>query len=99
MKSDGKNEVNENEVNEYNNSKNKVNGYSDRFSRLMFGPFPPRQAITEHKKDETNFSEPPHQIDFMQLMKDIDTLVSSFEKFKPIIKQITPLFNLFKNKG
>jgi hypothetical protein len=96
MKSDGKNEVNENEVNEYNNSKNKVNGYSDRFSRLMFGPFPPRQAI---KKDETNFSEPPHQIDFMQLMKDIDTLVSSFEKFKPIIKQITPLFNLFKNKG
>jgi hypothetical protein len=78
--------------------KNKVNEYNDRFSRLMFGTFPPRQAMTEHKTDETNYSDPLHQVDFMQLMKDIDTLVSSFEKLKPIVKQITPLFNLFKNK-
>ncbi|RAK17031.1 hypothetical protein B0I26_11435 [Anoxybacillus vitaminiphilus] len=81
------------------NGKNKRNIYNDRFSRLMFGPFPQRQAMTEHKKDETHASEPPQQIDYMQLMKDIDTLVSSFEKFKPIVKQMTPLFNLFKNKG
>jgi hypothetical protein len=79
--------------------KSEANEYNDRFSRLMFGPFPSRQAMTEHKKDETHFSDPLHQIDFMQLMKDIDTLVSSFEKIKPIVKQLTPLYNLFKNRS
>jgi hypothetical protein len=75
---------------------NEVNEYNDRFSRLMFGSFPSRQAMTEHKTDETNYSDPLHQIDLMQLMQDIDTIVSFFEKFKPIVKQITPLFKLFK---
>jgi hypothetical protein len=77
-----------------NNNKHKVNEYNDRFSRLMFGPFPPRQTMSD--KNETSYSEPSQEIDFMQLMKDIDTLVSSFEKLKPIVKQISPLFDLFK---
>jgi hypothetical protein len=79
-----------------NNEQKQTPQYSDRFSRLMFGPFPPRQAVTEHSKDRSDTSEPAQEIDFVKLMEDINTLVSSFEKFKPIINKITPLFDLFK---
>jgi hypothetical protein len=76
-----------------------TNEYHDRFSRLMFGPFPPRQnQNTENQVGNDSRSLHSQEFDLIQLMENIDTLVSSFEKFKPLMKKITPLFDLFKNK-
>ncbi|MBA2874918.1 hypothetical protein [Thermaerobacillus caldiproteolyticus] len=73
-----------------------TNQREDRFSRLMFGPFPSRQR--ENVLGKSEFSEfPPQQgLDFMQLMQDIDTLVSSFNQLKPLMKKFTSFVDLFK---
>jgi hypothetical protein len=80
-------------------NKKASNEYDDRFSRLMFGPFPPRQnQNTQNQGGNDDRSLHSQEFDLIQIMENIDTLVSSFEKFKPLMKKITPLFDLFKNK-
>jgi hypothetical protein len=66
---------------------------NDRFSRLMFGPFPPQQSTNLFQNRTT---APQQGLDFIQLMQDIDTLVSSFDKLKPLMRKFTSFFDLFK---
>jgi hypothetical protein len=66
---------------------------NDRFSRLMFGPFPPQQSTNPSQNRET---APQQGLDFIQLMQDIDTLVSSFDKLKPLMKKFTSFVDLLK---
>ncbi|MDE8565248.1 hypothetical protein PNH38_15425 [Anoxybacillus rupiensis] len=66
---------------------------NDRFSRLMFGDFPFRQ---EKQTNVAETSSSQQGVDFLQLMQDIDTLVSSFHQLKPFMKTFTSFTDLLK---
>lgn len=67
----------------------------DRFSRLMFGPFPPRPRQPRDASVQ-NESSSEQGLDFSQLMQNIDTLISSFDQLKPLMKKITSFVNMLK---
>ena len=67
----------------------------DRFSRLMFGPFPPRSRQSRDASVQ-NESSSEQGLDFSQLMQNIDTLISSFDQLKPLMKKITSFVNMLK---
>jgi|GEM_PF-702346 len=77
---------------------NKEIEYQDRFSRLMFGAFPPPQTPTREQveREYANPSASAQEVDFVQLMENVNAIVSSLEKLKPLIKKISPLMDLFK---
>ncbi|WP_044736091.1 hypothetical protein [Geobacillus kaustophilus] len=68
----------------------------DRFSRLMFGPFPLRPA--GDREDQGNGAEPPllPNIDFMKLFENVNRLADSLQQLKPLVKKITSLVDLLK---
>jgi hypothetical protein len=68
----------------------------DRFSRLMFGSFPPRSHQSHDNTPVQNESSSQQGLDFMQLMQNIDTLVASFDQLKPLMKKITSLIDMLK---
>ncbi|WP_010283379.1 hypothetical protein [Bacillus timonensis] len=68
----------------------------NRFDRLMFGTRarrdenkPPVKNMIENKTDE---------VDFNQLMGQLDDIMTSIEKIKPAIKELSPIFNFFRKK-
>jgi len=71
------------------NDKQPTEQPTDRFSRLMFGTFPSRERIEKT-------SSPQQELDWIQLMQDIDTLVSSFQRLKPFMRNMTSFVDLFK---
>ena len=77
-------------------SKQHNNEQFDRFSRLMFGAFPPRSHQSHDSPSVRNESSPQQGLDFMQLMQNIDTLMSSFDQLKPLMKKITSLVDMLK---
>lgn len=62
---------------------------NDRFSQLMFGTFPPQRNHPQNKEEEP-------EIDFMQIINQIDSIIGSLNELKPMLKQLTPLLNIFK---
>lgn len=65
----------------------------DRFNQFMFGSSPKRE-----KKEET-ISEPSlENIDWNQLMNQCHEIAVSLQSLKPIIKELSPLLNLFQKK-
>ncbi|WP_027408933.1 hypothetical protein [Anoxybacteroides tepidamans] len=66
---------------------------SDRFSRLMFGNFPRQQTENTARTDTLPSGQ---GVDFIKLMEDIDTLVSSFNRLKPLMKTFNSFGDLFK---
>ncbi|BDG48398.1 MULTISPECIES: hypothetical protein [Parageobacillus] len=71
------------------------NEQADRFSRLMFGSFPPRSRQSRDESVQNEFSS-QQGLDFSQLMQNIDTLISSFDQLKPLMKKITSFVNMLK---
>ncbi|AGT31129.1 hypothetical protein M493_04115 [Geobacillus genomosp. 3] len=67
----------------------------DRFSRLMFGPFPPRQADRQEEREETEPLPLPN-IDFMKLFENVGVLTDSLQQLKPLVKKISSLVDLMK---
>jgi hypothetical protein len=67
----------------------------DRFSRLMFGPFPPSRQSNDGAAMQ-NESPSQQNLDFMQLLQNIDTLVASFDQLKPLMKKITSFIDVLK---
>ncbi|EZP78802.1 hypothetical protein H839_03001 [Parageobacillus genomosp. 1] len=67
----------------------------DRFSRLMFGPFPPSRQSNDNPsmKDDAPAQQGP---DFIQLLQNIDTFVASFDQLKPLMKKITSFVDMLK---
>ncbi|MCL6585268.1 MAG: hypothetical protein K6T72_01910 [Anoxybacillus sp.] len=61
----------------------------DRFSRLMFGASPPQERTKQ-------LSSPSQQLDLLQLMQDIDTIVSSFYQLKPFVRAISSFVDSLK---
>jgi hypothetical protein len=73
-------------------------GSPDPFTRLMFGNssrFPQQQA-SENK--ETIQPQQQNQVDYMHLMKQVDEIMGSVNRIKPMIKEFGPLLDLFKKR-
>ncbi|ATO36827.1 MULTISPECIES: hypothetical protein [Geobacillus] len=67
----------------------------DRFSRLMFGPFPPRQTDRREEREETD-PPPLPNIDFMKLFENVSVLTDSLQQLKPLVKKISSLVDFIK---
>jgi hypothetical protein len=67
-----------------------------RFDRLMFGdrklPSNPGTSNQPSKPSPTN------EIDLIGMLENVDQLMGSINKFKPMVKQLSPLLDLFKAK-
>ncbi|MEH7381715.1 hypothetical protein V7138_14730 [Bacillus sp. JJ1533] len=67
-----------------------------RFDRLMFGP---RARRDERKAAEKNTKEiKTDEVDFNQLMNQIDDIMTSISKIKPALKDLSPLLDYFRKK-
>ncbi|WPZ19133.1 hypothetical protein UM396_04225 [Geobacillus subterraneus] len=67
----------------------------DRFSRLMFGPFPPNQTDRREEQGETEPLPLPN-IDFMKLFENVSVLTDSLQQLKPLVKKISSLVDFMK---
>ncbi|MEH7235478.1 hypothetical protein [Bacillus sp. JJ1562] len=64
----------------------------DRFDRLMFGQ---RGRKVENKAQEVKKEE---GVDFNQLMNQLDDIMTSIDKIKPALKDLSPLLKYFRKK-
>lgn len=64
----------------------------DRFDRLMFGP---RAEKVENATPEENKVD---GVDYNQLMGQIDGIMTSINKIKPALKDLSPLLDYFRKK-
>ncbi len=64
----------------------------DPFTRMMFGG-PPRREITEVKAD--NNSDKGNE-EYFALMEQVDSIMDSVNKLKPMLKEFSPLLDYFK---
>lgn len=65
------------------------------FDKLMFGQHERNgEKKSENKKDETDLEN----VEFMELMNQIDILMSSFGHFKPLLNKVTPLLEKWIKK-
>ncbi len=69
----------------------------DPFTRLMFGNSP-RFSQPPNKNSEEAPSQPSHQVDYMSLMKQVDEIMGSVNRIKPMFKEIGPILDLFKKR-
>lgn len=60
----------------------------DPFSQFMFGPSKQASSNTPY----------PSSFDYEEIMVNIDKLITSGEKLKPVFKQIIPFIRQLKNK-
>ncbi|QHN48550.1 hypothetical protein EPB69_03905 [Geobacillus stearothermophilus] len=67
----------------------------DRFSHLMFGPFPPNRTGRQEERTETEPLPLPN-IDLMKLVENVGTLTDSLQQLKPLIKKISSLIDGLK---
>ncbi|RFB18248.1 hypothetical protein DZB84_04865 [Bacillus sp. HNG] len=68
----------------------------ERFDRLMFGPRPRRdENRAPLKNSKANDSD---EVDFNQLMGQLDDIMTSIGKIKPAIKDLSPLLDFFRKK-
>jgi len=64
----------------------------DRFTKLMFG-----RRVTNSSASITDKQSPPnHSIDYMQLLQQVDDIMGSIDRLKPIIKDFSPLLDFFR---
>jgi hypothetical protein len=67
----------------------------DPFTRLMFGGNPPnRTKYQEHTYKSDVATD--NKSDYYQLMEQIDEIMGSVDRIKPIINELTPLLNFFR---
>ncbi|WP_078548118.1 hypothetical protein [Litchfieldia alkalitelluris] len=72
----------------------------DPFTRLMFGGKRPRSFEDVTKTEEVSKSTTDDQnMDFTQyytLMEQVDDILGSYNRIKPVIKELSPLLNFIK---
>ncbi|MBA9025196.1 hypothetical protein [Peribacillus huizhouensis] len=67
---------------------------TDFFSKMMFS----KRKEPETEKESTA-DEATTNMDYIQLMENVDTLISLYEKSKPSLQKFNPLIaHFFKNK-
>jgi hypothetical protein len=68
---------------------------ADPFTRLMFGQ-PRRSEMPAEKPEESNqkkFGE-----DYYALIEQVDSIMESVNKLKPMLKEFSPIIDYFKKK-
>ncbi|MFZ3589212.1 hypothetical protein ACOI1C_07940 [Bacillus sp. DJP31] len=70
------------------------------FDRLMFGTRRVPVKVEEDKAEpqSTSTSKQSESFDMMTMIQNVDQLMGSVNKFKPMVKQLAPLLDLFKTK-
>ncbi|WP_412968671.1 hypothetical protein [Fredinandcohnia sp. 179-A 10B2 NHS] len=76
---------------------------TDPFDRLMFGNGNrnrSRSSSRSNKQEEVADSTEMlgDQVDFAQLMKQADDIMTSINKIKPVFKDLSPLLDYFRKK-
>lgn len=66
------------------------------FDRLMFGPMTHSTRSERKQADPENSSS--NQLNFEELMTQIDTLMTSAKELKPMFAKIRPFFDQFLKK-
>jgi hypothetical protein len=64
----------------------------DPFTRMMFGGPPRRENIEENPAN----SPEKNQGDYYALMEQVDSIMDSVNKLKPMLKEFSPLLDYFK---
>ncbi|PLS15474.1 hypothetical protein CVD28_22425 [Bacillus sp. M6-12] len=67
------------------------NRHQDRLSQMMFGS---RRA----GKKESDIQSLISNINYMELMEHVDTIMNTYSEFKPVIKKFNPMINRFLKK-
>ncbi|WP_066294939.1 hypothetical protein [Bacillus sp. FJAT-29937] len=83
---------------EYEHS-NRRNGHS-RLDSLMLGErhHPSPKGNNNDRSLSNQLNDVVNNINFFELMENIDTLVSSAKQLKPLYRQVTPLIDQFFKK-
>ncbi|MDX8364455.1 hypothetical protein [Cytobacillus sp. IB215665] len=74
----------------------------DPFSRFLFGPPRDRNRQTQNfgEQQQPNVNQTPPQqndeIDYVKIMEQLNDIYNSYNQLKPMMKELTPLFNFFK---
>jgi hypothetical protein len=73
----------------------------DRFSELMFGrstPIRSEQPSNEQSQQIVDAKDQAkeQELDYVQIMTQIDSIMGSINQLKPMIKQLTPFLSFFK---
>lgn len=69
----------------------------DPFDRLMFGPRPAKRNEKNASEKKSN-QNPTDEVDFNQLMEQISDIMTSIDKIKPALKDLSPLLDYFRKK-
>lgn len=69
----------------------------DKFDRLMFGPRSAKrnENVPSEAKSNQNHAD---GVDFNQLMGQINDIMTSIDKIKPALKDLSPLLDYFRKK-
>lgn len=88
---------NENEEFDLKHEGKRDSSSMDRFDRLMFGP---RGTTRNENKvqDENSNQSNTEGVDFNQLMGQISDIMTSIDKIKPALKDLSPLLDYFRKK-
>ncbi|MFC0271997.1 hypothetical protein ACFFIX_11090 [Metabacillus herbersteinensis] len=72
----------------------------DRFTELMFGSAPRKKDGKENTEEAAAPLEQssPDEVNYFQLMSQIDDIMGSWENLKPMIKEFSPVVSFFKKK-
>lgn len=64
----------------------------DRFSEFMFGSKFKRQTEPSVEKEDNN------EINYLHIMEQIDSIMTSVNELKPVLSQLSPIINFIKKK-
>ena len=65
----------------------------DPFTRMMFG-IPPRRQTAENKTESPSDNKTGDE--YYALMEQVDSIMDSVNKLKPMIKEFSPILDYFK---
>ncbi|WP_237661535.1 hypothetical protein [Sutcliffiella horikoshii] len=64
----------------------------DPFTRMMFGSPPRREMVEENPANKPEKAN----TDYYALMEQVDSIMESVNKLKPMLKEFSPLLDYFK---
>lgn len=70
----------------------------DPFDRLMFGNRSRSRNSNDQEEVAASTEMQGDQVDFAQLMKQADDIMTSINKIKPVFKELSPLLDFFRKK-
>jgi hypothetical protein len=88
---------NENEDFDLNEKSEHEDSPMDPFDRLMFGARPAKRNENKESVEKSNQNH-ADGVDINQLMGQISDIMTSIDKIKPALKDLSPLLDYFRKK-